>query len=249
MCADGKCRRFHDVEVLKAIFPNEPALYRASSTRPSAQTSQTKNKAEEGLLEDIVASRSRKSIVAAEPIKVPQKRLQKQACFEYFTRGHCAFGARCSSSHDASEVRGVDCMKFLASRCPFDDDCPMKHDKVKRSRVPCEYYLKGECRFPNCYRNHNDEELRLLRPQAPRYLSAANSRPMPFGADFEDIDQPSASKACGGSSDEVQCCICLCELTGHREEVTLACLHTFHGRCIKTWLAEKRACPLCRERA
>ena len=42
------------------------------------------------------------------------------------------------------------------------------------------------------------------------------------------------------------CSICLEEIEGACK--TLACKHTFHCGCIKTWLKRKSTCPVCRKR-
>lgn len=42
-----------------------------------------------------------------------------------------------------------------------------------------------------------------------------------------------------------QCAICLDESHPDRTEAALACGHTYHGACIRQWLAKSDTCPLC----
>eukprot|EP00744_Colponema_vietnamica_P011131 GILI01015662.1.p1 GENE.GILI01015662.1~~GILI01015662.1.p1 ORF type:complete len:209 (-),score=10.48 GILI01015662.1:173-721(-) len=167
----------------------------------------------------------------------------RQACFKFFRHGRCDKGWYCPYSHDEGEVRNIDCNKFITSKCHLGKECPMRHDNTLRKRVPCEHYLKGKCIFPNCYRNHNDDELRLLRPKAPIYNDGKHEPSRGTRIKLE-----SASMAAGADEDDegFECSICLEALDGHLEERTLACFHTFHTNCLQTWLHEKHDCPLCR---
>jgi hypothetical protein len=44
--------------------------------------------------------------------------------------------------------------------------------------------------------------------------------------------------------DELQCCICLCDVEKDEEIKELACKHRFHAQCIDKWLAVKNSCPI-----
>lgn len=42
------------------------------------------------------------------------------------------------------------------------------------------------------------------------------------------------------------CSICMEEYVAGDNVKTLPCLHCFHGRCVDTWLAAHRTCPVCK---
>jgi hypothetical protein len=44
----------------------------------------------------------------------------------------------------------------------------------------------------------------------------------------------------------VPCVICLVDLAPGDACRRLPCLHTFHARCVETWLPRSRACPTCK---
>ncbi|KAK7857142.1 e3 ubiquitin-protein ligase rha2b [Quercus suber] len=50
-----------------------------------------------------------------------------------------------------------------------------------------------------------------------------------------------------GTSEEVECAVCLCKI-GEGEEIRqLRCDHLFHRVCLDRWLGYRRlTCPLCR---
>lgn len=158
-------------------------------------------------------------------------RPRMQACRYYFTQV-CTKGVDCPFSHDAAALSRIDCRCYLVSNCRLGEKCPMRHDKERRQRVPCEHYLKGACKFNECFRNHNDDELKLLRPKAPRYTTSAAASPA------------SISEALSIDDDDEGCCLCLEVFVGN--EITLPCLHTYHLHCISPWVAGHHNCPLCR---
>ncbi|BFG23286.1 hypothetical protein CerSpe_095600 [Prunus speciosa] len=51
----------------------------------------------------------------------------------------------------------------------------------------------------------------------------------------------------GNSTDENKdCAICLMEYKRKEDLTTLPCLHLYHEKCIKTWLANEKACCICK---
>ncbi|CAH2057805.1 unnamed protein product [Thlaspi arvense] len=48
------------------------------------------------------------------------------------------------------------------------------------------------------------------------------------------------------SSDEAECCICLCDYEDGTELRELSCRHHFHEACIDKWLRINATCPLCK---
>ncbi|KFK37366.1 hypothetical protein AALP_AA4G247400 [Arabis alpina] len=48
------------------------------------------------------------------------------------------------------------------------------------------------------------------------------------------------------SSDEAECCICLCDYEDGTELRELSCRHHFHDACIDKWLRINATCPLCK---
>ncbi|CAA7016935.1 unnamed protein product [Microthlaspi erraticum] len=48
------------------------------------------------------------------------------------------------------------------------------------------------------------------------------------------------------SSDEAECCICLCDYEDGTELRELSCRHHFHEACIDKWLRINSTCPLCK---
>ncbi len=59
------------------------------------------------------------------------------------------------------------------------------------------------------------------------------------------LHPPSAAQA---DAQIENCCICLSPMRGPETLKTLACHHTFHLGCIRTWLAQpnRHTCPMCR---
>nr|CAD1823438.1 unnamed protein product [Ananas comosus var. bracteatus] len=71
-----------------------------------------------------------------------------------------------------------------------------------------------------------DEIVRSLRKVKP---SAFDTSPLPFS-----------------SGTERKCSICQEEYEEEDEMGRLGCGHTFHVYCIKQWLSQKNACPVCK---
>lgn len=46
--------------------------------------------------------------------------------------------------------------------------------------------------------------------------------------------------------DDVQCSICLNNISTGQDVTRLACEHTFHSHCIQTWFRRGTSCPVCR---
>ncbi|CAH9069838.1 unnamed protein product [Cuscuta europaea] len=44
-----------------------------------------------------------------------------------------------------------------------------------------------------------------------------------------------------------ECVICCSEYANREKLASLLCAHTFHFKCIKRWLKEKKTCPVCNE--
>ncbi|CAN6836439.1 unnamed protein product [Brassica oleracea] len=57
------------------------------------------------------------------------------------------------------------------------------------------------------------------------------------------VDSPSERVL---SSDEAECCVCLCEYEDGAELRELWCRHHFHEACIDKWLRINATCPLCK---
>ncbi|CAH8325305.1 unnamed protein product [Eruca vesicaria subsp. sativa] len=57
------------------------------------------------------------------------------------------------------------------------------------------------------------------------------------------VDSPSERVL---SSDEAECCICLCGYEDGTELRELSCRHHFHEACIDKWLRINATCPLCK---
>ncbi|KAK1296834.1 E3 ubiquitin-protein ligase RING1-like [Acorus calamus] len=66
---------------------------------------------------------------------------------------------------------------------------------------------------------------------------------------------PPASKAAVAALQEVtvteaeetkECAICNDEMRAGTRATRMPCRHTYHGECIKRWLARRNSCPLCR---
>ncbi|KAF3582049.1 hypothetical protein DY000_02028812 [Brassica cretica] len=57
------------------------------------------------------------------------------------------------------------------------------------------------------------------------------------------VDSPSERVL---SSDEAECCICLCDYEDGTELRELSCRHHFHEACIDKWLRINATCPLCK---
>ncbi|CAF2303101.1 unnamed protein product [Brassica napus] len=57
------------------------------------------------------------------------------------------------------------------------------------------------------------------------------------------VDSPSERVL---SSDEAECCVCLCEYEDGTELRELWCRHHFHEACIDKWLRINATCPLCK---
>ena len=47
-------------------------------------------------------------------------------------------------------------------------------------------------------------------------------------------------------TDKKKCTICLENYINGEESIALPCIHIFHANCIKTWLKNKRTCPICK---
>ncbi|GBN97148.1 hypothetical protein AVEN_162876-1 [Araneus ventricosus] len=48
-----------------------------------------------------------------------------------------------------------------------------------------------------------------------------------------------------GKEKVAECCVCL-DTTRCRKMKPLRCSHSFHERCINSWLERNKTCPLCR---
>ncbi|CAA0811494.1 Zinc finger- C3HC4 type (RING finger) family protein [Striga hermonthica] len=48
------------------------------------------------------------------------------------------------------------------------------------------------------------------------------------------------------SSEDAECCICLCPYEDGTELHALPCNHHFHSTCIVKWLKMNATCPLCK---
>lgn len=108
-------------------------------------------------------------------------------------------------------------------------------------------------------------------PVAPRSMLFATTA-MPLAADFDnylddeedpEFDEEVDELEKGFSKNElsclpsrrlseemdVSCCICLGMMRAKHLVTTLrsCCTHTFHTKCIKSWLLHKRTCPLCKK--
>lgn len=46
--------------------------------------------------------------------------------------------------------------------------------------------------------------------------------------------------------DDVQCSICLSDITSGQNVTTLVCDHVFHSECIHRWFRSNVTCPMCR---
>ncbi len=46
--------------------------------------------------------------------------------------------------------------------------------------------------------------------------------------------------------DDVQCSICLNNITTGQDVTSLSCEHTFHSQCIQRWFRRNATCPVCR---
>ncbi|KAF8088288.1 hypothetical protein N665_0546s0020 [Sinapis alba] len=57
------------------------------------------------------------------------------------------------------------------------------------------------------------------------------------------VDSPSERVL---SSDEAECCVCLCDYEDGTELRELWCRHHFHEACIDKWLSINATCPLCK---
>ena len=49
-----------------------------------------------------------------------------------------------------------------------------------------------------------------------------------------------------GLPDDGPCAVCLDPVAPSQPVIALPCLHVFHAHCIRTWLLESAACPVCR---
>jgi hypothetical protein len=47
------------------------------------------------------------------------------------------------------------------------------------------------------------------------------------------------------NSTENECSICLTEIKNKKQP--FICNHSFHSKCIDTWMEQKQSCPICRE--
>ena len=47
-------------------------------------------------------------------------------------------------------------------------------------------------------------------------------------------------------NDDAKCPVCLVDIEIGTTCKRLPCGHRFHDQCIRTWLASKRSCPVCR---
>ena len=46
-----------------------------------------------------------------------------------------------------------------------------------------------------------------------------------------------------------ECSICCCEMNKKANHIRLNCTHTFHKKCIASWLGKNPFCPMCRQHA
>jgi hypothetical protein len=53
----------------------------------------------------------------------------------------------------------------------------------------------------------------------------------------------------GRPDESTTCTVCISPIEKHRPTITLACKHTFHRRCVKSWILQHRTCPMCRSNA
>ena len=69
----------------------------------------------------------------------------------------------------------------------------------------------------------------------------ASGAPPPLAAAAVD-----ALSSRAGLPDDDPCAVCLDPVAPSQPVIALPCLHVFHAHCIRTWLLESAACPVCR---
>lgn len=92
----------------------------------------------------------------------------------------------------------------------------------------------------------------IRRPSSTTIAASTTIKPPPSqGLDKASIEQHfpvtfyDSGKTSGGPEEE--CAVCLGEFE-HGDKIRLLhkCEHSFHARCIDTWLASHPSCPICR---
>lgn len=82
-----------------------------------------------------------------------------------------------------------------------------------------------------------DEAVENKRGASAGQLSALPTQTAPAGG------------LAGGGGERLACAVCLEELGGGQQLCSLPCTHKFHAGCVKTWLRQKAACPVCQQPA
>jgi hypothetical protein len=74
-----------------------------------------------------------------------------------------------------------------------------------------------------------------------------------YSFDIEDATELKECMRRVGETGDIECSICLDDVTEVEEEAgtvakirLLPCSHIFHEACIRTWLQQKKLCPLCK---
>lgn len=107
-------------------------------------------------------------------------------------------------------------------------------DHPQPSIVDDGIILDGFHNFPANFHNGygGDEELESSKP--PRGLSCG------------EISKLKQERFENGGGDDKVCSVCLEEFSHGVKITPLPCSHTFHSRCITSWLKRTASCPLCR---
>ena len=74
-------------------------------------------------------------------------------------------------------------------------------------------------------------------------MQAMDQEPGQTGLSEEDI---SRLEIVPYEGDDVQCSICLNNITTGQDVTSLSCEHTFHSQCIQRWFRRNATCPVCR---
>ncbi len=74
-------------------------------------------------------------------------------------------------------------------------------------------------------------------------MQAMEQNPVSSGLTDEEI---SSLEIISYDGDDVQCSICLNNITSGQDTTSLSCGHIFHSNCIQRWFRRNATCPVCR---